>query len=272
MDLPNFSQKENLRSFLYEKVEKYNRPGFIELDPISIPHRFSRKEDIEIAGFFAAILAWGQRKTIISKCLELLRRMDDAPFQFVVGHQENDLKWLEGFCHRTFNETDLLYFIHFLKKVYDESGGLEAAFFQGLSAVENPVEKGFIQFRKRFTEDPYFPKRTGKHISSPAQKSACKRLNMFLRWMVRNDGKGVDFGIWNSISPAQLICPCDVHVERTARLLGLIQRKGMDWQAAQELTVNLCELDPNDPVKYDFALFGLGVEGYFGNEKMLGKK
>lgn len=246
-----------------ERVEKYNQPGFIEMDPISIPHQFSRKEDIEISGLFAAILAWGQRKTIISKCLDLLRRMDDAPFQFVIGHQEQDLRKLKGFCHRTFNETDLLFFIHFLKQVYQTGTSLEMAFFEDLVPHGNQVENGLNQFRKRFTGDPFFPKRTGKHIASPAQKSACKRLNMFLRWMVRKDEKGVDFGIWKSISPAQLVCPCDVHVERTARLLGLIQRKGMDWQTALELTANLRELNPNDPVKYDFALFGLGEEGYF---------
>lgn len=242
-----------------EKVDKFNRPEFIGPDPISIPHRFSRREDIEIAGFFAAILAWGQRITIINKCMDLMNRMENAPHQFITQHQERDLKSLESFCHRTFNGTDLLFFLHFLKGIYQSGGSLEGAFFQGLEK-ENLVEKGLNRFRQSFISDPFFPARTAKHIAAPYRNSACKRLNMFFRWMVRKDNKGVDFGIWQTVSPSQLICPCDVHVERTARNLGLIQRRQMDWQTALELTHHLRNFDPDDPVKYDFALFGLGVE------------
>lgn len=259
----SFSTRSELKSFLDEKVEKFNNPGFIGPDPISIPHRFTKREDIEIAGFFAAILAWGQRPTILNKCLELMLRMENAPHQFVTQHQERDLKSLESFCHRTFNGTDLLYFIHFLKNVYQTDGSMEQAIFRGLEKEENPVELGLNRFRNRFVGDAFFPNRTGKHLSAPSKNSACKRLNMYLRWMVRRDEKGVDFGIWTTISPSRLICPCDVHVERTARILGLLKRPQVDWKMAMELTENLRDLDPEDPVRYDFALFGLGVEGYF---------
>lgn len=192
-----------------------------------------------------------------------MHRMDNAPFQFIAAHGEKDLKNLETYCHRTFNGTDLLYFVHFLKGVYETDGSLERAFFKGLENVDNPVEKGLNRFRNRFISDASFPHRTGKHISAPEKNSACKRLTMFLRWMVRRDGHGVDFGIWTTIRPAQLICPCDVHVERTARILGLVKRPQVDWKTALELTENLRQLDPTDPVRYDFALFGLGVDRFF---------
>lgn len=279
----------DLKNFLDVKVEKYNRPDFIENDPICIPHLFTQKQDIEIVGFFAAVLAWGQRKTIINKCKELLNRMDNAPYDFVLNHSDNDLKRLLNFKHRTFNDTDLLYFIAFFKSHYSNYNSLEKAFipneeicFAGdmksvsvdlevvysstvcVSAQLNfNIEQALNHFRNYFFSLQDFPHRTKKHISSPKQKSTCKRLNMFLRWMVRKDDMGVDFGIWSTLKPADLICPCDVHVDRVGRLLGLINRKQTDWQTAIELTQNLKAFDSLDPVKYDFALFGLGVEKVF---------
>ncbi|MFM6976610.1 MAG: TIGR02757 family protein [Sphingobacteriaceae bacterium] len=253
----------DLKAFLDAKVAQYNRPNFIENDPIVIPHLFSRKQDIEIMGFWAAILAWGQRKTIINKCRELITLMDGAPYDFILNHEETDLKKLLNFKHRTFNDTDTLYFIHFFKNHYQVSPTLETAFVPK-DTLLGGMEEVLNHFRRYFfsiTED--FPRRTQKHVSAPSQKSSCKRLNMFLRWMVRNDNSGVDFGIWNSISPAELVCPIDLHVERVARKLNLIERKPLDWHTAVELTNNLKQFDPSDPVKYDFALFGLGIEENF---------
>lgn len=256
----NFREPNELKDYLDELVERFNRPEFIPHDPVSIPHRFSRQEDVEISALFAAILAWGQRKTILSKMDELLRRMDTAPFAFITQHNDKDLQRLEGFVHRTFNDTDVLYFIHFLRSLYREGENLETAFFPETDPKPDAVYHGLRRFRERFVSSEHFPIRSGKHLSSPLKGSACKRLNMFLRWMVRKDDAGVDFGLWNSIRPSQLICPCDVHVERQARKLGLISRPKPDWTMAEELTANLRLLDPVDPVKYDFALFGLGVE------------
>jgi len=253
----------DLKDFLDAKVEKYNRINFIELDPVSIPHLFSDKKDIEIMGFFAAILAWGQRPTIISNCHKLVQYFENEPYRFISEATFKDIKSFADFKHRTFNGTDLVYFITFLKAIYKEFGTLENAFLTGVEEQENKVEFGLNQFRNRFISLPDFAQRTGKHISAPLKKSACKRLNMFLRWMVRKDKKGVDFGIWTKISPADLICPCDLHVDRVARKLGLIQRTKTDWITAVELTENLRTFDPKDPVKYDFALFGLGVEKEF---------
>lgn len=250
-----------LKSFLDEKVIRYNRFDFIEHDPISIPHRFSKKQDIEIAGFFAAVLAWGQRITIINKCHELLGYMDHAPHDFLLNHRESDLKVFEQFKHRTFNKIDALYFLSFLAQYYQSHDSLEDAFV--VSAHEENVGPGLIRFRQQFFAQPDYPRRTEKHISTPEKKSACKRLNMYLRWMVRQDTTGVDFGIWKKISPTQLICPCDVHVERVARKLKLIRSKALNWETAVELTNNLKQLDNHDPVKYDFALFGLGVIEHF---------
>lgn len=252
---------QELKEFLDDCVDQYNRPEFIELDPISIPHQFSRKQDIEIAGFFAATLAWGQRTTIISKCRELLGYMGNSPHDFLLNHTLSDLKPITRFKHRTFNATDALYFIESLSHYYKVHDTLETAFVWDSreNTREFPLEAGLIQFHNLFFSCPDFPTRTWKHVATPERKSACKRLNMFLRWMVRHDSRGVDFGIWKQISPAQLVCPCDVHVEHVARKLRLIKRKGMDWQTALELTANLRKLDPQDPVKYDFALFGLGI-------------
>lgn len=246
------------RKTLLDAAEKrWNQKQFIAEDPISVPHRFSKKQDIEIAGLFAAVLAWGQRKTIIRNCNALIEHMENAPHDFVLHHQDADLKKMEGFVHRTFNTTDLLYFISFLQYWYQKHESLEDLFF-----VPNAKDtgKGLIQFHQNFFNLPWAPQRTRKHIPTPERKSACKRLNMYLRWMVRKDENGVDFGIWQRIQPAQLICPLDVHVSRTARNLGLLARKQDDWQAALELTENLRKMDAIDPVRYDYALFGLSLE------------
>lgn len=247
---------------LEEKVAQYNKPDFISFDPISIPHRFSIKQDIEIMGFWASVLAWGQRKTIINKCMELSALMDNAPYDFILNHQENDLKPFLAFKHRTFNATDTLYFLHFFQEYYRHHDSLEFAFSSHMRPDDVTIEKGLIGFHDLFSNSENFPARTRKHIATPVRKSSCKRLNMFLRWMVRKDNNGVDFGIWDTIRPSQLVCPCDVHVDRVARLLGLIKRPVTDWQTATELTASLRLLDPSDPVKYDFALFGLGIEGF----------
>ena len=253
---------EPLVELLERKYAQYNRPDFIPHDPISIPHRFSRQQDIEIMGFWASILAWGQRKTIINKCRELTMLMDEAPYDFVLNHQENDLKRFLYFKHRTFNATDTLYFLHFFQEFYRKHNSLEEAFLLPNQAEQGTTERSLMAFHDLFCDLEDFPLRTRKHIATPARKSTCKRLNMFLRWMVRKDNQGVDFGIWHQIRPDQLVMPCDVHVDRVARHLGLIQRPKTDWITALELTAALRELDPHDPVKYDFALFGLGIEGY----------
>lgn len=251
--------QSELLSFLNTKIQKYNQPEFIKTDPIFVPHQFSIKQDIEIMGFFASIFAWGQRKTIINKSLELATRMANRPYEFILKHTASDLKQLLGFKHRTFNDTDLLYFIDFLHRHYLKHESLEDAFIPktGFSNMESSL----IYFEEQFFNHPHAPHRTKKHIATPARNSTCKRLNMFLRWMVRSDNHGVDFGLWKEIHPRDLICPIDVHVERTARMLGLISRKQTDWKTAVELTENLKLLDADDPVKYDFALFGLSVEG-----------
>ena len=245
-----------------EKVDLYNRPAFIENDPITIPHQFSKKQDIEISGLFAAVLAWGQRKTIINKCNELMQLMDNDPHHFILHHQESDLKSFLHFKHRTFNATDTLYFVHWLHNHYKKNESLETAFVKNTSGG-NTAKEYLMQFYTVFFSLDTAPQRTRKHIPTPERKSACKRLNMYLRWMVRQDNHGVDFGLWRNIKPAQLICPCDLHVDRVGRKLGLITRKQTDWYTAVELTENLRKFDPNDPVKYDFALFGLGIEEKF---------
>jgi uncharacterized protein (TIGR02757 family) len=248
-----------IKDFLNKKVDQYNQPSFIKDDPVSIAHLFSKKQDIEIAGFFAAIFAWGNRTTIIQKSKELMQLMDMAPYDFVRNHVDNDLKKLTSFRHRTFNATDLLYFIDFLHFHYSKNKSLEAAFSQGLQPTDNTIEKGLEAFHHYFFSLEEFPARTKKHIATPEKGSTCKRLNMYLRWMVRRDKAGVDFGIWENISPSQLVCPIDLHVSRVAKRFNLLTRKQTDWQAALQLTEYLRTLDKNDPVKYDFALFGLGV-------------
>lgn len=248
-----------LQKFLDQKVALYNQPSFIEKDPISIPHRFSNMQDIEIAGLFAAVLAWGNRTTIINNCKRLLQVMDNAPYQFVRTFRDQDLKPLISFVHRTFNATDLFYFLYFLQFHYSANDSLEPAFAQFINPESTDITPALTGFHHYFFSLPDAPERTRKHIATPARNSACKRLNMYLRWMVRRDGHGVDFGIWNKIKPAQLICPLDVHVGSVARRLGILKRTQDDWKAATELTGSLRLLDANDPVKYDFALFGMGA-------------
>ncbi|MDB5227599.1 MAG: hypothetical protein JWN78_1792 [Bacteroidota bacterium] len=244
-------QTKDILEFYYEK---YNRPGFISDDPISIPHRFSKKQDIEIAGLFAATLSWGQRKTILRNCNQLMQLMDEQPHDFILHHSQKDLKPFTTFVHRTFNSTDLLYFIAFLKQYYAKNDSLENLF------VQKDIEQGLIQFHNTFFSLEDFPVRTKKHVATPERKSTCKRLNMYLRWMVRSDKNKVDFGIWKKIKPKDLLCPLDVHVENYARKLKLIERKQRDWLTVTELTSNLKEIDAKDPVRFDFALFGMGIE------------
>ena len=252
--------EKDLKAFLEECVERYNVPGFVENDPIGIPHRFSRLQDIEITAFWAATLAWGQRKTIIQSAKSLIERMDGAPYDFILHHEERDRRRFEDFCHRTFQPLDTLYFLAFFQEYYRKHESLEMAFAQFLPWGAPHVEPALRGFHDLFFSLPDAPERTRKHVATPARKSTCKRLNMFLRWMVRNDGNGVDFGLWRQISPRQLLMPLDVHVEREARRLGLLQRKQTDWLAVLELTENLRRFDAEDPVKYDFALFGISVE------------
>jgi uncharacterized protein (TIGR02757 family) len=238
--------------------QRFHRHEFIDDDPISIPHAYEKQPDIEIAAFFAAIFAWGQRKTILAKTKELLQRMDNAPYDFILHHQEGDLKRFLGFKHRTFNESDALFFISFFRKHFESSASLETAFWpeykNGLT-----VEEGLDHFYAyAFSQE--HERRTRKHLSTPAKGSACKRLNMFLRWMVRQDNQGIDFGLWKRVSTAQLICPLDVHAEQTARQLGLLERPKADWAAAIELSANLKVYDEKDPVRFDFALYGMGLD------------
>jgi uncharacterized protein (TIGR02757 family) len=250
-----------IKQLLDQKVKQYNHIDFIEKDPISIPHLYTKQQDIEIAAFFAAIFAWGNRITIIQKSKELLERMDNAPFEFCTQHQAKDLKKLVGFAHRTFNDIDLLYCIAFFKQHYSTQKSLETAFFKDQKTGKSlkTVEAGLINFKNYFFSLEDAPYRTKKHIASPENGSTCKRLNMFLRWMVRKDQHGVDFGLWKAISPADLIIPIDVHVARVSRTFGLISRPQIDWLTAIELTDFCRTLDARDPVKYDFALFSLGV-------------
>jgi uncharacterized protein (TIGR02757 family) len=250
---------QHLKEFLDQKVEEFNTPSFISKDPISIPHAFIKKQDIEIAGFFAAVFAWGNRTIIINKSKELLTLMDNAPYDFITSHSDKELQRLLAFKHRTFNTTDLLYFILFLRHHYAQAGSLETAFTRWMSKSDMTVENALTGFHDYFFSMEDAPVRTRKHIATPARNSTCKRLNMFLRWMVRHDDKGVDFGIWNKISPAQLVCPVDVHVTRVATRLGLMEDRPVNWKAAISLTERLKEFDRADPCKYDFALFGIGV-------------
>ena len=247
----------SLSEFLNKKVLEYERPSFIAADPISVPHQFSKKQDIEIAAFFSAIFAWGNRTTIINKTNELMELMHFSPHDFCLNHSDGDLKGILHFKHRTFNSTDLLYFIDFFHRHYTKHDSLESAF--PINSAEGNVGAALNHFYQYFFSLPDVPHRTLKHIAAPAKNSACKRINMFLRWMVRSNKNGVDFGIWKSIQPAQLIIPLDVHVARVARHFGLLQRKQTDWLAAVEITEQMKKLDASDPAKYDYALFALGV-------------
>lgn len=250
---------KDIKKILDQKVLEYNTTPFIARDPISVPHQFSKKQDIEIAAFFAATFAWGNRSTIINKANELMTLMDKSPHQFMLQHQESDLKRMVHFVHRTFNAHDLFYFIHFLSVHYRQSDSLESAF---LPFGADTMKERLIHFQKYFFSMEHLH-RTEKHVSTPAKNSACKRLNMFLRWMVRKDKAAVDFGIWSRISMQELICPLDVHVCEVAHRLGLLKGTKANWQEAENLTKILKELDVEDPVKYDFALFALGAEERF---------
>ena len=245
-----------LRDFLNQKVIQYNKPEFVTSDPIQVPKKFYKLQDIEIAAFFAATIAWGNRTSIIKNAENLMERMGNNPYDFVLNASNKDLKSLRGFVHRTFNEVDALFFVKALRGIYTKHQSLENLFLPTVSEVN--LHEGICRFRKVFFDIPY-PPRTSKHVSNPQKGSAAKRLHMFLRWMVRRDKNGVDFGLWKNIDPALLSCPLDIHSGNVARKLGLLKRKQNDLKALIELDNQLRKLDPQDPVKYDFALFGLGV-------------
>ena len=249
-------RKAALKEFLDAKVSQYNHPRFLESDPIQIPHRYSLKEDIEISAFLTATIAWGNRKSIINNSVRLMELLDNSPYDFIMNHQESDLERLSGFVHRTFNDKDLSYFVQSLQHLYRTHGGLENLFSKGLQG--NSMQPAITSFKKAFFELPHLS-RTTKHVSDPLKGSAAKRINMFLRWMVRDAATGVDFGLWKSIPSSALSCPLDVHSGNVARKLKLLRRKQNDAKALAELDKSLRQLDANDPVKYDFALFGLGV-------------
>jgi uncharacterized protein (TIGR02757 family) len=247
-----------IREFLEEKYDHYNRLSFIERDPVSIPHLFTKKEDIEISGLLSATISWGNRKSIIANARRLMSYMEDDPYHFIVNHNTRDLAPFRKFVHRTFNGRDCVFFIRSLRNIYVNHGGLETA-FRFVPGGNETVFENIMTFRKIFLAVPH-EKRAEKHISNPARKSSAKRLCMFLRWMVRHDKRGVDFGIWKNILSSQLCLPLDVHTGNVSRKLGLLARKQNDWKAVEEVTAALRRMDPRDPVKYDFALFGLGEE------------
>ena len=248
---------QDLKSFLDEKYERYNHPSFIESDPIQIPHSFSDKFDIEISAFLASTIAWGQRPTIIKNMNKLVALMDNAPYDFVLNCTKKDLKRFEYFVHRTFNGIDCTFFIQSLQHIYKNYDGL-GVLFQNIYQQKKDIKDSIIELRKTFFEIDH-PQRTQKHFSDITKGASAKRLNMFLRWMVRIDNCGVDFGIWNKIPMSELYLPLDVHTGNVARKLGLLTRKQNDWLAVEEITNSLRKFDSNDPVKYDFALFGLGI-------------
>lgn len=249
-------KQSELKEFLDEKVEFYNNPDFIDSDPIQIPHLFQQKEDIEISGFLAATIAWGNRKSIIKNANSMMDLMGNSPYDFVMNHSEKDLEPLLSFVHRTFNGHDFIQFIKSLQHIYKNYGGMEILFQE--NASKTSMQPAITAFKSTFFEIEHLP-RTQKHVSNPLKGSSAKRINMFLRWMVRNDNCGVDFGIWKTISPSLLSCPLDLHSGNVARKLNLLKRKQNDAKALAELDTSLRKLDASDPVKYDFALFGLGV-------------
>lgn len=255
-------RKNDVKELLDEKYVQFNNRDFIETDPISIPHRFSKKEDIEIASLLVATIAWGQRKSIMNNGHKLMQLMDEEPHEFIMNFSKKDAARFNAFVHRTFNADDCIFFLQSLKNIYHKHNGLEAAFSKNMHPGETDVKQAIAGFRSLFLE-PKHLSRTEKHVSNPLSKSSAKRLCMFLRWMVRKDRHGVDFGIWNSISPSQLCLPLDVHTGNVSRKLGLLKRTQNDWQAVEEITAVLRRFDPKDPVKYDFSLFGLGAfEGF----------
>jgi uncharacterized protein (TIGR02757 family) len=245
-----------LKDFLDYKVKQYNTPTFIEDDPISIPHRYSLKEDIEIAGFLVATISWGNRKGIVKSGERIVELLGNSPFDFVMSHKSMHLKRLDDFVHRTFNGSDLKYFIDALRRIYSLHGGIEEIFSK--HATDDSLQLAIHHFKKLFFTAPHTERMT-KHVSDPLKGSAAKKINMYLRWMIRKDNCGVDFGLWKSISPSILSCPLDVHSGNVARKIGLLKRSQNDSKAVEELDITLRLLDKNDPVKYDFALFGLGV-------------
>ena len=253
--------RASLHALLEAAYDRYNTPAFIEDDPVGIPHLFDHKEDIEIAGFLTALIAWGRRALIIRNAQALMARMDMAPHDFVVGASAAELRRLAGFVHRTFNEQDATALVLALRRVYAESGGLEGIFSQSLRPEDPHVFPALCAARSQLLALPDFPARSQKHLANPASGSSAKRINMYLRWMVRRDRRGVDFGLWQGIGMNQLICPLDVHTGNVARTLGLLSRTQNDWKAALELTDALRSFCPEDPVRYDFSLFGLGVNG-----------
>ncbi len=256
MLLNSLKERKKLKLYLDDIVDKVNRVDFIKDDPISIPRSYTTKQDIEITGFWVAMLSWGQRKTIISKSTELFALMDGAPYDFIINHKEKDRQIFKDFKHRTFQYTDTLHFLEFLQWYYKNHESMESAFDFSIDA-----STALSRFHDLFFHQETAPQRTRKHVATPQRKSSCKRLNMFLRWMVRKDERCVDFGLWNAIPMSKLMIPLDVHVERIARQLNLLTRKQRDWRSVVELTDNLRELDPSDPVRYDYALFGAGVLG-----------
>ncbi|MFH0843558.1 MAG: TIGR02757 family protein [Bacteroidota bacterium] len=249
-------RSSELKEVLDEKADLYNRPSFIEHDPISIPHQFSVKEDIEISGFLAATIAWGNRKSILKSAIRMIELMDGKPYDFIVNHEVSDLERMKGFVHRTFNSDDLIYFIKALKNIYLYRGGLEKIFSENRTA--DSLQPAIHSLKHIFFELPH-DRKTERHVSDPFSGSAAKKLNMFLRWMIRKDNRGVDFGIWKSISPSILSCPLDVHSGNVARKLGILKSRQNDAKAVLELDSVLRAFDKDDPVKYDFALFGLGI-------------
>jgi len=246
-----------LKYFLDSRVERYNNPDFIESDPIQIPHRFSRKEDIETAAFLTATISWGQRMSIINNANRLMNWMDNSPFEFITQASEKDWQIVTRFVHRTFNGNDCLFFLHSLKNMYENHGGLEEVFNTGYQLTES-IFGALQHFRSVFLSIPH-ETRIGKHVSNVSANSSAKRLNMFLRWMVRCDKNEVDFGIWKNIPASSLMLPLDVHTGNVARGLELLLRKQNDWKSVEEITAVLREFDPTDPIKYDYALFGIGV-------------
>ena len=246
---------DRVKDYLDKKVAIYNAAAFIENDPISIPHQYLKRQDVEITAFWTAVLSWGQRKTIISKASELFSLMDGDPYLFIMEHKPKDLKRLLTFKHRTFQPDDTLFFINRLRNIYSDHDSLEEVFLS-----RDTIYESLTYFNQYFFSDPAHLPRTRKHLSDPSRGSACKRLNMFLRWMVRKDTKGVDFGIWNRMSMSDLMIPLDIHVYNVAQSLGILKRNNADWTAVEELTAILKTWNAEDPVIYDYALFSIGLE------------
>jgi uncharacterized protein (TIGR02757 family) len=245
-----------IKEFLDEKVEKFNNPAFVQSDPVQIPKQFTQKENIEIAAFLTATISWGNRPSIIKNALRLMEMMNNRPYEFITDAPPSELAVFNLFVHRTFNGNDCIYFVQSLKNIYINHGGLQNVFETGFR-TEDSIMSALNHFYSVFFEIP--GERTRKHLANVAQGASAKRLNMFLRWMVRNDSRGVDFGLWSNIPPSGLMLPLDLHTGNVARKLGILKRRQNDWKAVEEVTGELRKFDPEDPVKYDFALFGLGI-------------